>query len=291
MPSRRMIACLSAVFLVLVLALASTGCGTSEKTDTAQSADTTASRVAEPAPASETAAKTPAEPAPSSLGTMAKVTPPARSASRPPADQMASAGKGVPAPAERTVTVAAGTVIKGTLQTPLSSKTNKVGDVISLTVSEPVVVDGETVIPAGMVIHGTVKAVNPAGRASQKGSIALSFDSITLASGKTLALAASQAIEGQADAQVQGESKKGRNAALIAGGTAAGALAGKLLGKDTKSTAIGAAAGGAAGTATALALKGGEVDMKEGSPLTVKLDNPLHVPVRVTAGSNVAKKL
>lgn len=271
MRSARPVTSISVLLLLSVLGIMGTGCRKADQATATPPSETTPSDAVVPAKAA-----TPTTPAST------------RKSSVPSGDRWASAGRSMPGPTERTVEVPAGTVIKGELQTSLNSKTTQAGDAFSMRVSEPVVVDGLTVIPAGMVVHGAVKAVEPAGRASQKASMTLVFDSITLPGGRTVALGMNQYVEGQGDAEVQGESKKLRNTALIAGGAAAGALAGKMLGKDTKSTMIGAAAGGTAGTAAALALKGGEVDLKAGTPLTITLDHHLHVPVRVAGGSNVA---
>jgi hypothetical protein len=212
----------------------------------------------------------------------------ASSGNKSAGDQLASNQAG--APVERKITVPAGTTIKGELETPLSTKTNNTGDIFRIIVSEPIVLESMEVIPKGTVIHGTIASITPSERGSKKASMSLKFESITLISGLSLPIDAGMGVEGdefEADASIEGESKKKRNAALIAGGAAAGAVAGKLLGKGKAETVIGAAAGGAAGTAAAIAMKGGEVDLKEGSPLSLKLNNPLSVPVRTASGSNM----
>jgi hypothetical protein len=278
--------------LMLAAVLHWSGCGGSSEppsnTETPPAADTAAALSAAPVetPPAEPAAITPAPSRPSGGQTASG------NREKPPGNQMASGDQGAGAPAERTFTVPAGTQIKGELEGPLSSKTNKTGDTFRLVVTEPIKVESMDVIPRGTVINGTVASVTPAGRVSKKASMDLRFDSITLVSGRTLSLDASTAVEGvedtTGDATVQGESKTARNAAIIAGGAAAGALAGKLLGKDTKDAVIGAAAGGAAGAAATMILKGGEVDLKAGSPLALKLNKDLSVPVRAASGSNVA---
>jgi len=205
---------------------------------------------------------------------------------KPAANQMASGETGAGAKAEKTVLVAAGSAIKGKLEGPLNSKTNKTGDVFRLIVAEPILVDNMEVIPKGTVINGTVTAVKPA-ESGKKASMSLAFESVTLISGKTVGLDASSSVEG-ADATVQGESKTGRNAAVVAGAAAAGALAGKLLGKGNAETAVGAVGGAAVGAAATAFLKGGDVDLKAGPPLSLKLNKELAVPVRAASGSNVA---
>ena len=282
--------------LMLTAILLWSACGGSQQpqTDTtAQSADT--SMATKPAMEGMADAGKTAMQQPQSETMATKQQPPsgqtAGNRNKPAGNQLASNEAG--AMRERTIAVPAGTEIKGELETPLSSKTNKAGDIFRLIVTEPITLESMEVIPKGTVINGTVASVTPAERGSKKASMDLKFESLTLISGRSLSINAGMAVEGEedpADASVQGESKKKRNAALIAGGAAAGALAGKLLGKGAKETAIGAVAGGAAGTAAALAMKGGEVDLKEGSPLKLKLNNDLSVPVKVASGSNVAGK-
>ena len=203
-------------------------------------------------------------------------------------NMMASADKGAAMP-EKTIAVPAGTQLKGELDGLLSSKTNKVGDIFRLVVTDPILVEKLEVIPKGTVINGTVAAVTPAS-SGKKGNMSLTFSSMTLISGRTLNLDASSAVEGTGDATVQGESKAGRNTAIVAGAAAAGALAGKLLGKSNKDAVVGAVVGGAAGGIAAAVMNGGEVDLKSGSALALKLNKELGVPVKVATGSNVAGK-
>ena len=74
-------------------------------------------------------------------------------------------------------------------------------------------------------------------------------------------------------------STKKRDAATIAGGAAAGALLGKLFGKHGKDALVGAIAGGAIGTGVVLGTKGKEVEMKEGTELSIQLQKPANIPV------------
>ena len=281
---------ISGLFAVVLCALLWSGCGGESKQEvlSGEQQAAPAEVVARP---TETPAKQPTPPSQVVKAAPAKDSKPAppKSIEKPRDDRLASAGAS--APRERTFTLPIGTVITGELETLLSSKTNQVGDVFRLIVAEPIVVEGTPVIPRGTVIHGTVKTVEPAERGSKKASMGLEFNALSLISGVNLPIVASQSLEGEeevVDAQIEGESKKKRNAALVAGGAAVGAVAGKLLGKGKVETVVGAVTGAAAGTAVAMALKGGEVELKEGTPLTVKLGKALQVPVRVATGSNVA---
>ncbi len=64
----------------------------------------------------------------------------------------------VPAWAE-SVTVKQGTDVKLAFDMSMNSTTAKPGDRVTLHVTDPVIVDGKTVIPEGTIVHGTVKKV------------------------------------------------------------------------------------------------------------------------------------
>ena len=83
--------------------------------------------------------------------------------------------------------------------------------------------------------------------------------------------------------QEKGKSETGKDAGTIAGATAGGALLGRLLSKDdkTKGTLIGAAVGAAAGTGAAAATKGHEVEHAAGTPMVLRLEQPVEVAVRM----------
>lgn len=282
--------------LLLAGALVWAGCGGSPeppKTETPAATPTPAAET--PAIETPAASETPASSADakvtdakSSAMTAGKTTSGYGSTGKSAGNMMASADKGAAMP-EKTIAVPAGTQLKGELDGLLSSKTNKIGDIFRLLVTDPIMVEKLEVIPKGTVINGTVSAVTPAS-SGKKGNMSLSFNSMTLISGRTLNLDASSTVEGTGDATVQGESKAGRNTAIVAGAAAAGALAGKLLGKSNKDAVVGAVVGGAAGGIAAAVMNGGEVDLKSGSALALKLNKELGVPVKVASGSNVAGK-
>jgi hypothetical protein len=101
-------------------------------------------------------------------------------------------------------------------------------------------VDGKTVAPAGSTVTGRVSDVQPSGRLSKPGELALEVTSVN-------------GIEVTTDAYAKdGAGHTKSNVAKIGGGTAAGALLGGIFGGG-KGAAIGALAGGGAGTAGAAA--------------------------------------
>jgi hypothetical protein len=141
-------------------------------------------------------------------------------------------------------TVPAGTAIVVSLNEGVSSKTSKVGQKVTGSVSQPVVVAGKTVIPKGSSVTMAVASVQESGRLKTPAKLWLKIRSIHVG-GTTYNV--DSRWSGQA-----GPSHNKRNVVSIGGGTAAGAIIGAIAGGG-KGAAIGAAAGAAAGTAGAAA--------------------------------------
>lgn len=176
----------------------------------------------------------------------------------------------------RTLTLPGGSILKASLQSNLASHESRAGDLFTLTVTEPLVIDGRMAIPRGASIHGVVVAARPSGKIDGRGQLTLDFRSVTDAYGRT------HAIDAQ-NFHAQAEGVGDRDAAMIAGGGAGGAIIGGLVG-GKKGALIGGLVGAAAGTGTVLATKGPEVRLTEGSIFAVALTAPLTVP----AGNRVS---
>ena len=163
----------------------------------------------------------------------------------------------------RIVTIPAGTTLTVVLSTSLNSGTNNAGDTFTGNLSEPVVVDGKTVLAKGTKVEGKVVSAEGAGKVKGVGRISLDLTSAVVG-GKAIALSTKTHSE-------EAKSTKGRDAAVIGGaagvGTAIGAIAG-----GKKGAAIGAAVGGGAGTGTVLATKGKNVDYPAESNIEFTLD-------------------
>jgi hypothetical protein len=137
-------------------------------------------------------------------------------------------------------TLPVSTPIYVTLDQSVSSKTAKVGQILSGTVSQNVVVDGKTVIPKGSNANVEVASVQASGRLSTPAKLYVRLDSV-VANGKTIPVHSS--LYGHTE-----DSKAKRDAVGIGGGAAAGAVIGAIAGGG-KGAAIGTAVGAGAGTA------------------------------------------
>jgi len=87
-------------------------------------------------------------------------------AAQAPTQTQSAANQPVNAPvqAPAPIVVPQGTAIEVVLDQSLSSKTSTEGESFSATVVDPVVVDGQVVIPKGAHARGTVTSVKAAGR-------------------------------------------------------------------------------------------------------------------------------
>jgi len=173
-----------------------------------------------------------------------------------------------PPPPPQKVTVPAGTQLSVRLNDPLDSERNQVGDAFHGSLSAPIVIDGETVIPSGADVVGRVVNVQSAGRFAGQSLLTLELTSLTV-NGKTYNL--------QTNQWSRSGKGEGKNTATKVGvGTVAGAVLGGLIGGG-KGAAIGAASGAGAGTGVAAAKKGEQIKLGAEAVLNFQTINTLVV--------------
>ena len=181
---------------------------------------------------------------------------------------------------ERSWTLPADTVISVQMNSTLSSRTSRVGDKFIATVTVPVYVNGQTVIPAGSIIEGRVTQVTPAKRMSRSGMIAIDFDDLVFPNGTRVDLVGGlTSTDPQTrrriddEGRVSAEGNK-RAAVFIGGGGAIGAVLGGISGGG-KGAVLGGVTGAAAGGAAVLLAKGEEAQVSSGTPFGVQLKQSL----------------
>jgi hypothetical protein len=187
------------------------------------------------------------------------------------------------APPVRYFTVPADTVMRVRMDTELNSRTARVGDRFSTTVTEPARSDsGVELVPVGSKIWGRVTSVRPAGRRTP-GNIAVSFYQIEtpghvrhVINGSLTSLQADQ-VNADNEGTVKGRSNRKRDAVFIGGGAATGALIGAIAGGG-KGAAIGTILGGALGTGARVYEKEQEADVKSGTEFGVILNRAVSLP-------------
>ncbi len=192
----------------------------------------------------------------------------------PPPVQQAPPAPPQPPPPPKKITIPAGTQLTVRLNDPLDSEKNQVGDTWHGTLSVPVSIDGETVIPSGADITGRVADVKSAGRFAGNSVLTLELTSLSV-NGKTYGI--------QTNQWSRAGKGEGKNTATKAvGGAALGAIIGGLAGGG-KGAGIGSVAGAGAGTGVAAAKKGQQIKLGPESTLSFQMVNSLTV---IPQGSN-----
>jgi hypothetical protein len=176
-----------------------------------------------------------------------------------------------PAPSFVELVVPAESVLGLQVETSLTSETARVEDEVTATVTRDVRVDDHVAIPAGAIAHGEVTLVERGGRLRDRARLGIRFNSVVLANGTRVPL-------GTETIYRDGTPHTGENAAKIGGGAVGGAILGGLLG-GAKGAIIGGSVGAGAGTAAVYASGRNAATLPNGTPLTVRLVEPVTVTI------------
>jgi hypothetical protein len=175
----------------------------------------------------------------------------------------------VEAPVPEPIVVPSGTALIATVDQALSSKTSQTGQTFLATLAEPVTVHGNTAIPKGSSVTGTVVMAKQKGKIKGEGELALSLTSITI-HGKNYPI-----HTGTLDNSVKGKGK--RTAATTGGGAAGGALIGGIAGGG-KGAGIGALLGATGGLVGGALTGNKQIEIPAESALTFTLSRSLTLP-------------
>src|SRR5258708_7126227 len=159
-----------------------------------------------------------------------------------------------------------GTAIRVTVDETLSSNNSHVGDIFAASTSEPVVIDGNVVIPKGAKVSGRGVDAKESGRLHVPARLAVAINSIQVDS-KTYDVQSSTY-------SLKGRNHNKRNLGFIGGGAAGGALIGGLAGGGAGALS-GSAGRAGAGTAGAAAPRKKGIHPPSGSPTPLCLRPPL----------------
>jgi hypothetical protein len=167
--------------------------------------------------------------------------------------------------------VAADSVIGLEIETTVTSERARVEDPITARVTRDVRVGDRVAIPAGSRVQGEVTTVERGGRLRERARLGVRFTSIVLADGTRLPIDTETIFR-------EGEAPGGESAAKIGGGAIGGAIIGGILG-GAKGAAIGGAVGAGGGTAAVLAGGRNAATLPAGTPVTVRVEDPVVVTV------------
>jgi hypothetical protein len=193
--------------------------------------------------------------------------------------QPVPAATAAPVPAGTALPVPAGTALMVRLETTLATFSNRPGDPFRGSLTQPVVVNGVTVIPAGTTVEGRVTKVSEPRRISGRPTIAILPEAVILPTGERYFLDATlvdtniSGTDVNAEGQFKGSGHDRRDQIEAGGGAAGGMLVGGLIG-GPPGILIGGAVGASAAGAHWL-VKHRSATLPAGTQLTLELNRPL----------------
>jgi hypothetical protein len=190
----------------------------------------------------------------------------------PPRENARAEAPAARLPEYREVTIPAGTSLPLEMTSTISSESAQVEAPVSARLRNALIVNGDTMIPAGSVVRGTVTDVERAGRVQGRAHLSFAFNEVSMNGGREDLKTNPLTFEAEAS--------KGEDATKVGAGAVGGAILGGILG-GKKGAAKGAAGGAAAGTGVVLATRGKEVTVTEGTDVTATLAQPMTLRVRV----------
>jgi hypothetical protein len=182
-----------------------------------------------------------------------------------------------------------GTAVKMKLETTLATFSSKAGDPFSARVTEPVVMDGKTVIPIGTTIEGRVTKANEPRRIAGKPTIGIFPENLVLPNGDRFMLNASlvdtnvgHGTDVNQEGQFKGTGHDGKDLTEIGLGTGGGMLVGGLAGGG-KGFLIGGTIGATVTVAHWLG-KHRSAMLPAGTELVMELNRPMTMTMTVASG-------
>jgi hypothetical protein len=163
------------------------------------------------------------------------------------------------------------TAIHVTLDQSLATNRSRPGDHFEATVSEPVVIDGKTVIPQGAHAEGLVVDSRHSGRLMGRARLQLALQTVDV-NGQNYD------VRTYSHPRIGRDHKK-RNWAWIGGGAAGGAAIGALAGGGTGAL-IGGPIGAGAGVTVALVTGKKDIKLRAETPLKFELAEPVTINVK-----------
>jgi hypothetical protein len=184
--------------------------------------------------------------------------------SQPPA----AANNTPPPPASTGLLIPQGTPLTVRMIDSVDSQKAQMGDSFRASIEDPVVINGQTVIPRGADVNVRLVDDKQSGKIAGKTVLTLAVTTVTI-NGHPVDVTTG-------DVQQASGSRGARSAKVIGGATALGAIIGAAAGGG-KGAAIGAGSGAAVGTGAEVMTKGQRVKIPSESRLTFTLSNDVRI--------------
>jgi hypothetical protein len=150
----------------------------------------------------------------------------------------------------------------------VDSQKDKLGQTYRANLDEPLMINGEAVVPRGADVVAKLVDDKQSGKLEGKTVLTLDLQSITV-NGRTVDID-TQEVSQASDSRLK------RTGVVVGGLTALGAIVGGIAGGG-KGAAIGAVSGAGAGTAAQVMTKGQRVFIPSETRLTFSLQQPLRI--------------
>jgi hypothetical protein len=194
----------------------------------------------------------------------------------------AAASRDIQPPASQAKALPVGTAIKMKLETPISTRSSNRGDVFAGRVTEPVTLDGQTIIPVGAALQGRVLRADEPRRIRGTPTIDLRPDVITMPNGERRHISAvivdtdhRPEVDVNEEGKIKGRGHDGGDLKETAVGTGAGATIGLMAG-GAKGMGVGAAIG-AGGTVIHWLTKRKTAELPAGTEIVMELSRPMTI--------------
>lgn len=174
--------------------------------------------------------------------------------------------------------VPGGTRIEVVLDTPVSTRISKKGQLVTFRTSQPLPLESALSLPADTAFTGSVTNVRRPGAFGKSGEVRVKVERIELPGGGNLPIIArldSADLSGQG--RPSADNNRAANLISLVTWTAEGTLVGAQI-KGGQGAAVGAGAGAAIAMIILMSRRGSDVYLEPGMPFAILLDQPLALP-------------